>query len=82
MRMVILYENGKNKFQPLDLNRWMRLKVLLNVSPYSISSHKPMLLGLLIFSNPLPSPSTIPATITLYVCADLVTFVSKKTIAS
>jgi hypothetical protein len=35
MKMVILHENDKNKFQLLDLNRWMRLKVLLNVKNVS-----------------------------------------------
>jgi hypothetical protein len=58
------------------------IKCKKGVFPYSINSHKPMLLGLLIFSNPPSSPSTIPATITLDVCANMATFVLKKTIVS
>jgi hypothetical protein len=28
MRMTILYENDKNESQPLDLNKYLRLKIM------------------------------------------------------
>jgi len=32
MKMTVLYENGDNDYQPLDKNKWLRLKSYIYAS--------------------------------------------------